>query len=117
MWYNERNIHMKHSPYRRSMILLRAICLWMLGVSVGFTVFQWDIGFEENRHVFDIHRKNIAFGYHVSGGSNHCAGGTANGTVNSGEGCDDNNSTNGDGCSSLCVVETGYSCSGEPSSC
>jgi subtilisin-like proprotein convertase family protein len=34
-----------------------------------------------------------------------------------GEECDDNNSTDGDGCSSKCVVEDGYTCTGEPSSC
>jgi len=34
-----------------------------------------------------------------------------------GEECDDNNPTDGDGCSSECVVESGYTCTGEPSSC
>lgn len=33
------------------------------------------------------------------------------------EGCDDNNTTNGDGCDSQCAVETGYACNGEPSDC
>ncbi len=34
-----------------------------------------------------------------------------------GEECDDNNANDGDGCSSKCVVEDGYICNGEPSSC
>jgi cysteine-rich repeat protein len=33
------------------------------------------------------------------------------------EGCDDGNTTNGDGCSSSCTVETGWACSGSPSMC
>ncbi len=33
------------------------------------------------------------------------------------ETCDDGNLTNGDGCSSICAIQTGYVCSGEPSSC
>lgn len=33
-----------------------------------------------------------------------------NGVLGSGEGCDDGNSVNGDGCSSSCVVEAGYTC-------
>ena len=94
---------------------LKAILLWVLGVGMGFVAFQFDVRFEEDRPLFDIRTKNIAFGYH--GVADHCAGGAANGTVDSGEGCDDNNSTNGDGCSSVCIVETGYSCSGAPSSC
>ena len=31
--------------------------------------------------------------------------------------CDDGNTVNGDGCSSTCTIETGYSCSGSPSVC
>jgi len=34
-----------------------------------------------------------------------------------GEECDDGNGSDGDGCSSNCVVEDGYICTGEPSSC
>ncbi len=39
------------------------------------------------------------------------------GTVNSGETCDDGNATAGDGCSAMCMTETGYDCSGTPSTC
>lgn len=39
------------------------------------------------------------------------------GIINAGETCDDNNITSGDGCSSTCQVETGYSCFGSPSVC
>ena len=33
------------------------------------------------------------------------------------EGCDDHNTTAGDGCSSSCIVEAGWTCSGQPSLC
>jgi len=33
------------------------------------------------------------------------------------EDCDDNNTNDGDGCSSSCTVEDGWECSGEPSTC
>jgi len=40
-----------------------------------------------------------------------------NGRIESGEVCDDRNGTANDGCSSLCEIETGYTCTGEPSVC
>jgi cysteine-rich repeat protein len=41
-----------------------------------------------------------------------------NGILEAGEGCDDNNTINGDGCSATCTVEPGYACSsGSPSVC
>lgn len=40
-----------------------------------------------------------------------------NAWVQTGEQCDDGNAASGDGCSSLCTVETGYACMGNPSSC
>lgn len=40
-----------------------------------------------------------------------------NGSIESGEACDDSNALSGDGCSSACAVESGFSCSGTPSSC
>jgi cysteine-rich repeat protein len=40
-----------------------------------------------------------------------------NGVVEPGEACDDGNTASGDGCDSICDVETGYYCSGEPSVC
>lgn len=33
------------------------------------------------------------------------------------ETCDDGNTSNGDGCSSVCAVSSGWTCSGEPSTC
>jgi cysteine-rich repeat protein len=36
---------------------------------------------------------------------------------NRGESCDDNNPSDGDGCSSTCAVEEGFSCVGAPSTC
>ncbi|MEJ7733269.1 MAG: hypothetical protein WKG00_29255, partial [Polyangiaceae bacterium] len=41
----------------------------------------------------------------------------ANGTTELAEGCDDGNTTAGDGCSPTCAVETGFACSGSPSLC
>ncbi len=37
--------------------------------------------------------------------------------IEGGEGCDDGNTTAGDGCSATCSLETGFQCSGEPSVC
>jgi len=39
------------------------------------------------------------------------------GTIGGIESCDDGNTTAGDGCDSVCAVEVGYACSGEPSVC
>jgi len=39
------------------------------------------------------------------------------GIVDAPEACDDGNVSSGDGCSASCVVESGYSCTGAPSSC
>ncbi|MEK6812050.1 MAG: DUF4215 domain-containing protein, partial [Nanoarchaeota archaeon] len=46
-----------------------------------------------------------------------CAANCGNGVIDVGEGCDDGNKVSSDGCSSLCVVETGYTCTGAPSKC
>jgi cysteine-rich repeat protein len=40
-----------------------------------------------------------------------------NALVTGGEGCDDGNTTAGDGCNAACAVEAGFACSGEPSVC
>lgn len=40
-----------------------------------------------------------------------------NSITDSGEQCDDGNTKNEDGCSSVCAIEPGYSCSGQPSVC
>lgn len=40
-----------------------------------------------------------------------------NSLVEAGEACDDGGTTPGDGCSATCTVESGYSCTGEPSVC
>ncbi len=39
------------------------------------------------------------------------------GIVSTGEFCDDGNTTTGDGCNALCQVETGWACTGSPSTC
>lgn len=44
--------------------------------------------------------------------------GCGDGLVTGAEKCDDHNTTNNDGCSSSCVIETGFACSsGQPSTC
>src|SRR5690348_6116771 len=43
--------------------------------------------------------------------------GCGDGVLQDGEQCDDGNGASGDGCSSACVVETGFTCSGSPSAC
>lgn len=40
-----------------------------------------------------------------------------NGVIEGTEACDDNDTDNGDGCSSVCAIESGYNCTGEPSVC
>ncbi|MFH1182553.1 MAG: PxKF domain-containing protein [Candidatus Woesearchaeota archaeon] len=40
-----------------------------------------------------------------------------NGVVDQGELCDDDNTADGDGCSSVCLIEPGYTCIGQPSVC
>jgi cysteine-rich repeat protein len=39
------------------------------------------------------------------------------GIISAPDTCDDGNRTDGDGCSSVCTVETGFQCTGAPSSC
>ena len=43
--------------------------------------------------------------------------GCGSGTLDAGETCDDGNQVPGDGCDDNCEVETGWTCTGEPSSC
>ena len=40
-----------------------------------------------------------------------------NGIIQTGETCDDNNTINNDGCSNVCQIESGWSCSSQPSVC
>lgn len=46
-----------------------------------------------------------------------CQGSCGDGVMRSTETCDDGNSTAGDGCSDYCVLDRGYTCTGEPSVC
>ncbi|MHC4443470.1 MAG: LamG-like jellyroll fold domain-containing protein, partial [Planctomycetota bacterium] len=52
-------------------------------------------------------------GFDTSGCTTSCG----NGVLDPGEECDDGGTVPGDGCSDTCVVESSYSCSGEPSVC
>ena len=40
-----------------------------------------------------------------------------NGTIETGEGCDDGNTSGGDGCSSVCAIETGWKCAAQNTPC
>ncbi len=60
------------------------------------------------------HLEPGSYGIAVSGCS---VGSCGNGAVCSGEECDDGNGAGGDGCSSQCEIEPGWTCSGQPSSC
>lgn len=46
-----------------------------------------------------------------------CGANCGNGAVDTNETCDDGDAISLDGCSSTCQIETGYTCSGTPSSC
>ncbi|GEM_PF-5457222 len=65
----------------------------------------------ENGYICDTARPNVCQ-RQASGGST-----CGNGVMDSGETCDDHNTTNGDGCSLTCAVEPGFTCSGNPSVC
>lgn len=60
-----------------------------------------------------VYQSQVTLGATGGGTSAVCG----NGNVQSGEACDDGDLTNGDGCSSTCTVESGWSCSGNPSVC
>lgn len=49
--------------------------------------------------------------------SNTCAPICGDGMIVGSEQCDDNNTVNGDGCSSVCAVESTFYCVGTPSVC
>jgi cysteine-rich repeat protein len=55
-------------------------------------------------------------------GSTFTEGGEAlascgNGVIDAGEQCDDGNIVSGDGCSTTCTIESGWTCAGQPSVC
>ena len=61
---------------------------------------------------------NQTMGYYNNATSGKCSAKCGDGIyVSAEQGCDDNNTDNFDGCSSTCTVETGFDCSGSPSSC
>ncbi len=53
----------------------------------------------------------------TSGGAGSVVEVCGNGATSTNETCDDGNTLNGDGCSSTCAWEPGYSCTGNPSIC
>jgi cysteine-rich repeat protein len=61
---------------------------------------------------------NCCSGLSWNSGTEECYGATCgDGVIEGSETCDDDNTNNGDGCSSSCSIESGYSCSGTPSTC
>ncbi|OGJ69128.1 hypothetical protein A3H90_00610 [Candidatus Peribacteria bacterium RIFCSPLOWO2_02_FULL_55_36] len=92
-------------------VILSLLCVTAIAVLTIIQI-QWAPGDFPN-----VKNERIAYGYHVEG-TDHCAGGIADGTKISLEGCDDGNETNGDGCSSTCMVESGWTCTtASPSVC
>jgi cysteine-rich repeat protein len=61
--------------------------------------------------------RSYDYNYTVGSGSSGTGAVCGNGIIETGEQCDDSNLVDGDGCSSSCQTETGFSCTGEPSSC
>jgi len=60
----------------------------------------------------------LLFGYDSSSSeSSSESAECGNNDVETGEDCDDGDTDNGDGCSSTCTVESGYTCTGDPSTC
>ena len=53
----------------------------------------------------------------AAGSAGTGSGVCGNGSIEAIEDCDDGNTEGGDGCSPLCEVELGWSCTGEPSGC
>jgi cysteine-rich repeat protein len=52
-----------------------------------------------------------------NGSNGSCGSECPDGIVQIDEGCDDNNTADGDGCSDHCTIEGGWACSGQPSVC
>jgi cysteine-rich repeat protein len=52
-----------------------------------------------------------------NGGNGTCGPECGDAIVQIEEGCDDGNSTTGDGCSAICGTEPGWTCTGSPSTC
>jgi len=81
------------------------IFLWLV---VLILVLSMGISVDRVEQVIKVDtRVPILYGYSTCG----------NDDVEEGEDCDDGDTDNGDGCNSSCEVETGWTCSGDPSSC
>ncbi len=63
---------------------------------------------------YDGHDGGMA---HGDAGTTDAATPCGNGVLTAGEACDDGNGSNGDGCSSKCQIEPGWTCAGTPSVC
>ena len=69
--------------------------------------------------VIDVATEDCDDGNTVDGDgcSATCHGECGNGMLDTNEACDDGNKVSNDGCSAACAVETGFTCTGEPSHC
>lgn len=74
---------------------------WGSGYTAGFSPFHADNGSNKPKLVVVHTALNTCGDSYIDGG----------------EACDDGDTDNGDGCSSTCTVESGWSCVGEPSVC
>lgn len=89
----------------------------------GSSVAHWDTALSPNQlmepsyttplHSFDL---DLAL-FKDLGWQTQPATPCGDGVIDAGEECDDGNFLSGDGCSGVCVIETCYICTGEPSSC
>jgi cysteine-rich repeat protein len=73
----------------------------------GADSYGFGIAPQERGGTWDMGALDYAAGAAVCGNS----------IIETGETCDDSNASSTDGCSSSCLIETGYSCTGTPSTC
>ena len=72
-------------------------------------------GIEKTGEAITAYDESDASGAEDSGSLS--GSGCGNGIIEGMEVCDDGNTNFGDGCSSICEIESGWICSGEPSEC
>jgi fibro-slime domain-containing protein len=85
-----------------------------------FTVFACDSSsskFDDGNGSSTEDTKNGDFGPSTNDPQPHGGGLCGNGTVDTGESCDDGNAVAGDGCSATCAIEKGYKCTTPGADC
>jgi cysteine-rich repeat protein len=83
-------------------------------LSLGYECGIWDIC-----DGLDCGNCTVLYGsgYTCNNATGQCESLCGNSVIDEGEECDDGNPNNGDGCSSICLIESGFMCAGEPSLC